>query len=91
MQVDHTPSFMLQLESGGVGGDLVHAASIVPDGANPSSRRVVMWVNSGASKTSRALLKLGLNAQELRRAAAQLLQQGDLSLPVGKNLPIGLK
>ena len=25
------------------------------------------------------------------RVAAQLLQQGDLSLPVGKNLPVGLE
>ncbi len=82
---------MLQFESRGVGGDLVNTASFVPNGTNPPSRRVVIWVNSGASKTSRALLKLGLNAQELRRAAAQLLQQGGLGLPVGKNLPIGLR
>ena len=91
MQMNNTPSLMLQLESGGVGGDMVNAASFVLNGTNPSSRRVVMRVYSGASKTSRALLKLGLNAQKLRRAAAQLLQQGYMSLPVGKNQPTGLE
>ena len=73
MQVNHTPPLMLRLESRGEGGDLVNATAIMPDGTNPTSRRVVKGVNSGASKAPRPLLKLVLNAQELRRAAAQLL------------------
>ena len=91
MQMNHTPPLMLRLESRGVGGDLVNTAAIMPDGTNPTCRRVVVGVNSGANKATRALLQIALNAQKLRRAAAQLLQQGNLSLPVGKHLPIGFE
>ena len=91
MQMNNTTSFMLQFESVGVRGNLVDAAPLVPNGTIPPSRRVVVGVNSGASKASRALLKLGFDAQELRGTAAQLLQQGDLSLPVSKDLPIGFE
>ena len=91
MQMNHTPPLMLRLESMGVGGDLVNTAAIMPDGTNPTCRRVVVGVSSGANKAPRALLQIALNAQKLRRAAAQLLQQGNLSLPVGKNLPIGFE
>ena len=91
MQVNHTPPLMLRLESRGVWGDLVNTAAIMPDGTNPTCRRVVVGVNSGANKAPRALLQIALNAQKLCRAAAQLLQQGNLSLPVGKNLPIGFE
>ena len=91
MQVNHTPSFMLRLESRGEGWDLVNTATIMPDCTHTTSRRVVVGVNSGASEAPRAFLKLGLNAQKLRRAATQLLQKGNMSLPVGKNLPVGLE
>ena len=91
MQMNNTTSFMLQSESVGVRGNLVDAAPHVPNGTNPPSGRVVVGVNSGASKASRALLKLGFDAQELRGTAAQLLQQGDLSLPVSKDLPMGFE
>ena len=91
MHMNHTPPLMLRLESRGEWGDLVNTAAIMPDGTDPTCRRVVVGVNSGASKAPRAFLKLGLNAQKLRRAATQLLQKGNMSLPVGKNLPVGLE
>ena len=91
MHMNHTPPLMLRLESRSVWGDLVNTAAIMPDGTNPTCRRVVVGVNSGANKAPRALLQIALNAQKLRRAAAQLLQQGNLSLPVGINLPIGFE
>ena len=65
MQMNNTPSLMLHFESGGVWGDLVNAASIMPNGTNTPCRRVVVGINSGARKTSRALLKLGLDARKL--------------------------
>ena len=73
MQMNHTPPLMLRLESRGVWGDLVNTAAIMPNGTNPTCRRVVVGVNSGANKAPRAFLKFVLNAQKLRRAAAQLL------------------
>ena len=91
MQMNNTPFLMLNPESGGVRGDLINAATIVPNGINPTSRRVVVGVHHGANKTPRALLEFGLNAQKLRGGAAQLLQQGNMRLPVGKNLPVCLE
>ena len=91
MQVNHTPSFLLRLESRGERWDLVNTTAIVPDGTHTTSRRVVVVVDSGASEAPRAFFKLGLNAQKLRRAATQLLQEGNMSLPVGKSLPVGLE
>ena len=88
MQMDNTPPCMLQFEGVIVRGDLVNTASLVPNGTNPPSGGVVVGVNSGASKASRALPKLGFDAQKLCGTAAELLQQGDLGLPVSKDLPV---
>ena len=63
MQMNNMSSFNLYFESGCVRGNLVDAASLMPDGPNAPSRRVVVGVNSGTSKAPRSLLKLGFDAQ----------------------------
>ena len=91
MQMDNAAPSTLQLECMGVGGNLVDAAPIMPNGSDPPNGGVVIGVNFGACETSRALFKLSFDAQELSGTATELLQQGDLGLPVSKDLPVGFK
>ena len=91
VQMDNAAPLMLSFKSRGEGGNLKDTAPIVPDGTDSPSGRVVIGVHPGASEASGALSQLSFDAQKLCGAATELLQQGDLGFPVGKNLTIRLK